>query len=183
VLRPDHKSSHIAAKRGAVSQTSIGYDATMNFLGQSTITELTSERGAGETYCLAHHLTVADGRRRFMMAPLRDSDIFVKRQRMAICRAPALRGLAGGAETIGAAPNPNQAQGRRADLTAKINCFSKSMTISQSLVHSGVAAGTNYWPRGRRWRLRGLATGIEHFADGLAMAELRTAERLLATLR
>ncbi len=54
------------------------YDATMHFLGQSTITALSAERGAGETYCLAHHLTVADDRRRLMIAALRYEDAFVK---------------------------------------------------------------------------------------------------------
>ncbi|HEX3408262.1 MAG TPA: nuclear transport factor 2 family protein [Caulobacteraceae bacterium] len=54
------------------------YDATMHFIGQSMITALTAERGAGETYCLAHHLAVADGRRRLMIAALRYEDAFVK---------------------------------------------------------------------------------------------------------
>ena len=54
------------------------YDATMHFLGQSTITVLTAERGEGETYCLAHHLTVADSGRRLMIAALRYADRFVK---------------------------------------------------------------------------------------------------------
>jgi len=54
------------------------YDATVHFLGQSTITALTSDRGEGETYCLAHHLTIADGRRRLMIAALRYEDAFVK---------------------------------------------------------------------------------------------------------
>ena len=58
------------------------YDATMHFLGQSTITELTAEQGAAETYCLAHHLIVADGRRRLMIAALRYNDIFVKQDRV-----------------------------------------------------------------------------------------------------
>jgi hypothetical protein len=35
------------------------YDATMHFVGQSTILSLTPDRGTGETYYLAHHLTVA----------------------------------------------------------------------------------------------------------------------------
>jgi SnoaL-like protein len=34
------------------------YAATMHFIGQSTILSLTSDRGTGETYCLAHHLTI-----------------------------------------------------------------------------------------------------------------------------
>jgi SnoaL-like domain len=54
------------------------YDATMHFLGQSTITALTAGRGVGETYCLAHHLTVSGGQRQLMIAALRYEDTFVK---------------------------------------------------------------------------------------------------------
>ena len=54
------------------------YAATMHFVGQSTILTLTSDRGTGETYCLAHHLTVDGGKRRLMIAALRYSDTFVK---------------------------------------------------------------------------------------------------------
>jgi hypothetical protein len=44
------------------------YGATMHFNGQSTVT-LDGERASGETYCLAHHLTVADdGQRTRMVA-------------------------------------------------------------------------------------------------------------------
>jgi hypothetical protein len=39
------------------------YAATMHFVGQSTILSLTADRGIGEAYCRAHHLTV-DGDRR-----------------------------------------------------------------------------------------------------------------------
>src|SRR5579864_9405548 len=34
------------------------YAATMHFVGQSTILSLTVDQGAGEAYCLAHHLSV-----------------------------------------------------------------------------------------------------------------------------
>jgi ketosteroid isomerase-like protein len=54
------------------------YHATMHFLGQSTITELTADRGSGVAYCLAHHLTLKDGGRRLMIAALRYLDSFVK---------------------------------------------------------------------------------------------------------
>jgi ketosteroid isomerase-like protein len=54
------------------------YAATMHFVGQSTILSLTVNQGAGETYCLAHHLTVDDGKRRLMIAALRYYDTFVK---------------------------------------------------------------------------------------------------------
>src|ERR1700740_3566428 len=35
------------------------YDATTHFVGQSAIFTLTKDRATGETYCLAHHVTVA----------------------------------------------------------------------------------------------------------------------------
>jgi len=54
------------------------YAATMHFLGQTTILTLTGERGTGETYCMPHHLTVKDGKRRLMIAALRYLDTFVK---------------------------------------------------------------------------------------------------------
>jgi hypothetical protein len=54
------------------------YAATMHFLGQTTILGLTSERGAGETYSMPHHLKIEDGNRRLMIAALRYYDTFVK---------------------------------------------------------------------------------------------------------
>ena len=54
------------------------YDARMHFVGQSTIHTLTADRGTGETYCLAHHLTIAGERRRLMIAALRYYDTFTK---------------------------------------------------------------------------------------------------------
>jgi hypothetical protein len=54
------------------------YDATMHFVGQSTIFTLTGDRGTGEAYCMAHHLTIDDGKRRLMIAALRYMDTFVK---------------------------------------------------------------------------------------------------------
>jgi SnoaL-like domain len=54
------------------------YDATTHFVGQSTIFTLTSDRATGEAYCLAHHVTVEDGKRRLMLASLRYLDTFVK---------------------------------------------------------------------------------------------------------
>jgi SnoaL-like domain len=54
------------------------YDATTHFVGQNTIFSLTSDRAAGETYCLAHHITVDGGKRRLMLASLRYLDTFVK---------------------------------------------------------------------------------------------------------
>src|SRR6266852_1026397 len=54
------------------------YEATTHFAGQSTIFTLTGDRGTGETYCLAHHVTLDGGKRRLMIASLRYLDTFVK---------------------------------------------------------------------------------------------------------
>jgi hypothetical protein len=54
------------------------YDATTHFVGQSTIFTLTADRATGEAYCLAHHVTLGNGRRRLMLASLRYLDTFVK---------------------------------------------------------------------------------------------------------
>jgi hypothetical protein len=55
------------------------YEATTHFVGQSTILTLTSDRAAGEAYCLAHHVTLDGGKRRLMVASLRYLDTFVKK--------------------------------------------------------------------------------------------------------
>ena len=54
------------------------YDATTQFVGQSTIFTLTDNRATGEAYCLAHHVTVDAGKRSLMVASLRYLDTFVK---------------------------------------------------------------------------------------------------------
>ena len=54
------------------------YAATMHFVGQSTIISLTPDRGTGEAYCLAHHLTIDGAKRKLMIAALRYGDTFVK---------------------------------------------------------------------------------------------------------
>jgi hypothetical protein len=54
------------------------YDATTHFVGQSTIISLTDDKAVAETYCLAHHVTVAEGKRGLMIASLRYLDSFVK---------------------------------------------------------------------------------------------------------
>ena len=58
------------------------YDATMHFVGQSTILSLTGNRATGEAYTLAHLLTIDGGKRRLMIAALRYSDQFVKIDRV-----------------------------------------------------------------------------------------------------
>src|SRR5580700_141503 len=47
------------------------YAATMHFVGQTTILTLTRDRGTGEAYCLAHHLTIDGKNRHLMIAALR----------------------------------------------------------------------------------------------------------------
>jgi hypothetical protein len=54
------------------------YQATMHFVGQSTITSLTADSANGLAYCLAHHLTIDGGGRRLMIATLRYADTFAK---------------------------------------------------------------------------------------------------------
>ena len=54
------------------------YDATMHFIGQSTLVTLAPDKGTGVTYCLAHHFTVEGEHRRLMIAALRYLDRFVK---------------------------------------------------------------------------------------------------------
>jgi hypothetical protein len=54
------------------------YDATTHFVGQSTIFSLTDDKAIGEAYCLAHHVTLAEGKRHLMIASLRYRDTFVK---------------------------------------------------------------------------------------------------------
>ena len=54
------------------------YAATTHFNGQSTV-ELHGDRGTGESYCIAHHVSIADdGSRSLMIASIRYLDEFVK---------------------------------------------------------------------------------------------------------
>ncbi|MFF2315219.1 nuclear transport factor 2 family protein [Arthrobacter sp. NPDC058097] len=56
------------------------YTATTHFNGQSIIS-LDGDRAAGESYCLAHHLSVDEhGKRSMMLASIRYLDEFVKQQ-------------------------------------------------------------------------------------------------------
>src|SRR5690348_2184471 len=54
------------------------YQATMHFVGQSTISSLTDNHATGQAYCLAHHLTVRGDGRKLMIATLRYEDTFAK---------------------------------------------------------------------------------------------------------
>ena len=69
-----HSREALAPVFAALNQ----YDATTHFVGQSTITSLTGDRAAGETYCLAHHVTTDGAKRRLMVASLRYLDRVVK---------------------------------------------------------------------------------------------------------
>ena len=69
-----HSREALAPVFAALNQ----YDATTHFVGQSTILTLSADRATGEAYCLAHHVTVSDGKRRLMVASLRYLDTFVK---------------------------------------------------------------------------------------------------------
>jgi len=53
------------------------YAATTHFNGQSTIS-VDGDRAAGESYCIAHHLTVDGERRTLMVASIRYLDQFVR---------------------------------------------------------------------------------------------------------
>jgi ketosteroid isomerase-like protein len=53
------------------------YQATTHFNGQSTI-RLDGDRATGESYCIAHHLTVKGEKRTLMLASIRYLDQFVK---------------------------------------------------------------------------------------------------------
>ena len=69
---------HSRAELAPVFEDLNKYAATMDFVGQSTITTLTGDRGTGEAYTLAHHLTIEGEKRRLMIAALRYDDTFVK---------------------------------------------------------------------------------------------------------
>jgi ketosteroid isomerase-like protein len=54
------------------------YAVTMHFNGQSTVA-LDGDRATGESYCLAHHLSIGeDGQRTLMVASIRYLDEFAK---------------------------------------------------------------------------------------------------------
>jgi len=67
--------------REVISRPPPRASATTHFVGQSTIFTLTSDRATVEAYCLAHHVTVDDGKRRLMLASIRYLDTFVKMDR------------------------------------------------------------------------------------------------------
>jgi hypothetical protein len=53
------------------------YETATHFNGQSTIV-LNGARASGESYCLAHHVSLANGKRSLMVASIRYLDSFAK---------------------------------------------------------------------------------------------------------
>lgn len=53
------------------------YLKTMHFNGQSTV-KLAGDRATGLSYCIAHHVTIDNGKRTLMVAHIRYLDSFVK---------------------------------------------------------------------------------------------------------
>jgi len=54
------------------------YAATQHFVGQSTILTLSADRGTGEVYTMAHHLTIDGEKKSLMVAALRYADTYIK---------------------------------------------------------------------------------------------------------
>ena len=54
------------------------YEATTHFNGQSTV-EIEGDTAKGESYCIAHHLTVDGEKRTLMIASIRYLDMFSKK--------------------------------------------------------------------------------------------------------
>jgi ketosteroid isomerase-like protein len=69
-----HSREALAPVFAALNQ----YAATTHFVGQSSISTLSADRATGEAYCLAHHVTIDEGKRRMMIASLRYLDTFIK---------------------------------------------------------------------------------------------------------
>ncbi|MFE3292130.1 nuclear transport factor 2 family protein [Rhodococcus sp. NPDC059234] len=70
-------SPQAAADRLAIRDA---YHATTHFNGQSTVT-IDGNRATGESYCLAHHVSIDDsGRRTLMIASIRYLDEFVRHE-------------------------------------------------------------------------------------------------------
>ena len=53
------------------------YEATTHFMGQSTVV-LNGDRATGETYCIAHHVSVSEGKKTLFIASIRYYDVFAK---------------------------------------------------------------------------------------------------------
>lgn len=53
------------------------YEVTTHFMGQSTVI-LDGERATGETNCIAHHVSVIEGKRTLFIVSIRYYDVFAK---------------------------------------------------------------------------------------------------------
>ena len=53
------------------------YEVTTHFMGQSSVI-LEGDHATGETYCIAHHVSVSQGKRSLFIASLRYYDVFAK---------------------------------------------------------------------------------------------------------
>lgn len=53
------------------------YKTTMHFNGQNTV-KLNGDKATGIAYCMAHHLTIEDGKQKLMVAAIRYHDSFVR---------------------------------------------------------------------------------------------------------
>jgi ketosteroid isomerase-like protein len=54
------------------------YHATMHFNGQNSLLKEDADRATGIAYCMAHHLTIADGKQQLMIAAIRYLDNYTK---------------------------------------------------------------------------------------------------------
>jgi hypothetical protein len=68
---------HVRENLAAVFENLKTYVVTTHFNGQST-TVLNGDEATGEIYCLAHHISVANGKRSLMLASIRCLDTFTK---------------------------------------------------------------------------------------------------------
>jgi hypothetical protein len=66
-----------ADRRDAKGQMAL-FTAETHVVGQSTLVTLTDDRATGETYCLAHHVTVDGGTLRLMLASLQYPNTLAK---------------------------------------------------------------------------------------------------------
>jgi len=53
------------------------YEVTTHFMGQSTIV-IHGERATGETYCIAHHVSLSEGKRILFIASICYYDVLTK---------------------------------------------------------------------------------------------------------
>jgi hypothetical protein len=99
-----HSRQALAPVFAALNQ----YDATTHFVGQCTILTMSAEQATGESYCLAHHVTVDHGKRRFF-APV-PRHVRKNGRHLAVFGALSLRGLDRRTSTVMTPIAPNEAE-------------------------------------------------------------------------